>query len=92
MHAEGEEDAGGACCWLGESSCGLSEPLSHSVFFFPSPQHMKRVINLFELPRRLGILQFVECETPCCVLTAEGYKRGVCLRYRVCVTSCAASL
>jgi hypothetical protein len=54
---------------------------------------------VFELPQRLGILQYVEYEPPrrewCTkdgcpyegVLTAEGCKKGVCLRYRVWVFS-----
>ncbi len=56
----------------------------------------KRVtITIFELPQRLGILQYVEYEPPprewCSsdwcphegVLTAEGCRRGVCIKYRV---------
>jgi hypothetical protein len=54
---------------------------------------------VFELPQKLGILQYVEYEPPprewcindgCLyegVLTAEGCKRGVCVRYRVWVFS-----
>jgi hypothetical protein len=53
---------------------------------------------VFELPRKLGILQYVEYEPPpkecindgCLyegVLTAEGCKRGVCVKYRVWVHS-----
>jgi hypothetical protein len=54
---------------------------------------------VFELPQRLGILQYVEYEPPprewctnegCLyegVLTAEGCRRGVCVRYRVWVFS-----
>ncbi len=54
---------------------------------------------VFELPQRLGILQYVEYEPPprewCAedgclyegVLTAEGCRKGVCVRYRVWVHS-----
>jgi hypothetical protein len=54
---------------------------------------------VFELPQKLGILQYVEYEPPpkewctndgCLyegVLTAEGCRRGVCVRYRVWVYS-----
>jgi len=54
---------------------------------------------VFELPQRLGVLQYVEYEPPqlewctsdgCLyegVLTAEGCRRGVCVRYRVWVHS-----
>jgi len=54
---------------------------------------------VFELPQKLGILQYVEYEPPprewCAgdgclyegVLTAEGCRRGVCVRYRVWVHS-----
>ena len=54
---------------------------------------------VFELPRRLGVLQYVEYEPPprewCAsdgclyegVLTAEGCRRGVCIKYRVWVHS-----
>jgi hypothetical protein len=56
---------------------------------------IKTVASVFELPQRLGILQCVEYEPPprewctndgCLyegVLTAEGCKRGVCIKYRV---------
>ncbi len=47
---------------------------------------------VFELPQRLGILQYVEYEPPggwctdrCLyvgVLTAEGCRKGLCVRYR----------
>jgi hypothetical protein len=51
----------------------------------------KRTITVFELPQKLGILQYVEYEPPpreWCVngclyeglLTAEGCRRGVCVR------------
>ncbi len=59
---------------------------------------IKTTAAVFELPRRLGILQYVEYEPPpreWCVngclyeglLTAEGCRRGVCVRYRVWVHS-----
>jgi hypothetical protein len=60
---------------------------------------IKTTTSLFELPQRLGILQYVEYEPPprewCTsdgcpyegVLTAEGCKRGICVRYRVWVHS-----
>jgi hypothetical protein len=56
---------------------------------------VKTTAVVFELPQKLGILQYVEYEPPprewctndgCLyegVLTAEGCKRGVCVRYRV---------
>jgi hypothetical protein len=60
---------------------------------------IKTVASVFELPQKLGILQYVEYESPprewCAgdgclyegVLTAEGCKRGVCVRHRVWVHS-----
>jgi hypothetical protein len=60
---------------------------------------VKTVASVFELPQRLGIIQYVEYEPPprewctsdgCLyeeVLTAEGCKRGVCVKYRVLVHS-----
>jgi hypothetical protein len=59
---------------------------------------VKTVASVFELPQRLGILQYVEYEPPprewCAgeclyegLLTAEGCRRGVCVRYRVWVYS-----
>ncbi len=60
---------------------------------------IKTTAVAFELSRKLGILQYVEYEPPpkewctsegCLyegVLTAEGCKRGVCVRYRVWVYS-----
>jgi hypothetical protein len=59
---------------------------------------IKTVAAVFELPQRLGILQYVEYEPPprewCAgeclyegLLTAEGCRRGVCVRYRVWVWS-----
>jgi len=59
---------------------------------------IKTTAVVFELPQRLGILQYVEYEPPrrewctdgCLyegLLTAEGCRRGVCLRYRVWVHS-----
>jgi hypothetical protein len=60
---------------------------------------IKTVAVVFELPQRLGVLQYVEYEPPprewctsegCLyegVLTAEGCRRGVCVRYRVWIHS-----
>jgi len=60
---------------------------------------VKTVAAVFELPQKLGILQYVEYEPPrrewctsdgCLyegVLTAEGCRKGVCVRYRVWVHS-----
>jgi hypothetical protein len=60
---------------------------------------MKVAVSLFELPRLLGMPQYVEYEPPprewCTsdycphegLLTAEGCRRGVCVRYRVWVYS-----
>ncbi|MCC6031778.1 MAG: hypothetical protein LM566_02530 [Pyrobaculum sp.] len=59
---------------------------------------VKTTASVFELPQKLGILQYVEYEPPprewctdgCLykgVLTAEGCRRGVCVRYRVWVHS-----
>jgi hypothetical protein len=60
---------------------------------------VKTVASAFELPQKLGILQYVEYEPPprewctndgCLyegLLTAEGCRRGVCVRYRVWVHS-----
>jgi hypothetical protein len=60
---------------------------------------IKTTAVVFELPQRLGILQYVEYEPPpkewctsegCLyegVLTAEGCRRGVCIKYRVWVFS-----
>ncbi len=60
---------------------------------------VKTVASVFELPQRLGILQYVEYEPPqregctndgCLyegVLTAEGCRKGICVRYRVLVHS-----
>jgi hypothetical protein len=60
---------------------------------------VKTTAAVFELPQKLGILQYVEYEPPprewctndgCLyegVLTAEGCRRGVCVRYRVWVYS-----
>jgi hypothetical protein len=59
----------------------------------------KRTITVFELPQKLGILQCVEYEPPprgwCTsegcphegLLTAEGCRRGICIKYRVWVYS-----
>jgi hypothetical protein len=61
---------------------------------------IKTAALVFELPQKLGILQYVEYEPPrrewCTpewgcpyegVLTAEGCKKGVCIRYRALVVS-----
>ncbi len=59
---------------------------------------VKTTAAVFELPQKLGILQYVEYESPprewctdgCLydgVLTAEGCRKGVCVRYRVWVHS-----
>jgi len=60
---------------------------------------IKTVVSVFELPQKLGILQYVEYEPPpkewctndgCLyegLLTAEGCRRGVCVKYRVWVWS-----
>ncbi len=60
---------------------------------------IKTTAAVFELPQKLGILQYVEYEPPlkewctsdgCLyegVLTAEGCRRGVCVKYRVWVHS-----
>jgi len=60
---------------------------------------IKTTAAVFELPQRLGILQYVEYEPPpkewCAgdgclyegMLTAEGCRRGVCVKYRVWVHS-----
>jgi hypothetical protein len=60
---------------------------------------IKTVAAVFELPQKLGVLQYVEYEPPprewCAedgclyegLLTAEGCRRGVCIKYRVWVHS-----
>ena len=59
---------------------------------------IKTTASVFELPQKLGILQYVEYEPPprewctggcLCegVLTAEGCRKGICVRYRVWVHS-----
>jgi hypothetical protein len=60
---------------------------------------IKTTAAVFELPQKLGILQYVEYEPPpkewctsegCLyegVLTAEGCRRGICIKYRVWVHS-----
>jgi hypothetical protein len=62
-------------------------------------RRIRTTAAVFELPQKLGILQYVEYEPPprewctndgCLyegVLTAEGCRRGVCVRYRVWVHS-----
>ena len=60
---------------------------------------IKTVAAVFELPQKLGVLQYVEYEPPprewCAgdgclyegLLTAEGCRKGVCVKYRVWVHS-----
>jgi len=60
---------------------------------------IKTTAAVFELPQKLGVLQYVEYEPPprewctsegCLyegILTAEGCRRGVCIKYRVWVHS-----
>jgi hypothetical protein len=62
-------------------------------------RRIKTTVAVFELPQKLGILQYVEYEPPprewctsegCLyegLLTAEGCRRGVCIKYRVWVHS-----
>jgi hypothetical protein len=62
-------------------------------------KRIRTTAAVFELPQRLGVLQYVEYEPPprewctnegCLyegVLTAEGCRKGVCVRYRVWVHS-----
>jgi len=62
-------------------------------------RRIRTTAAVFELPQKLGILQYVEYEPPprewCAgdgclyegLLTAEGCRKGVCLRYRVWVHS-----
>jgi hypothetical protein len=62
-------------------------------------RRIRATAAVFELPQRLGILQYVEYEPPprewctndgCLyegILTAEGCRRGVCIKYRVWVWS-----
>jgi len=62
-------------------------------------RRIKTTAVVFELPQKLGILQYVEYEPPprewctsegCLyegILTAEGCRRGVCIKYRVWVHS-----
>jgi len=62
-------------------------------------RRIRTAATVFELPQKLGILQYVEYEPPprewctndgCLyegLLTAEGCRRGVCVRYRVWVHS-----
>lgn len=61
-------------------------------------KRIKTTATVFELPQKLGILQYVEYEPPprewctdgCLyggVLTVEGCRRGVCIKYRVWVWS-----
>jgi hypothetical protein len=58
-------------------------------------RRIRTTASVFELPQGLGVLQYVEYEPPrrewCAsegclyggILTAEGCRKGVCLRYRV---------
>jgi hypothetical protein len=66
--------------------------------YMTAAKEVKTTAAVFELPQKLGILQYVEYEPPpkewCAseclyegVLTAEGCKKGVCVRYRVWVFS-----
>ncbi len=53
---------------------------------------LKTTVAVFDLPQRLGIPQYVEYEPAryslyTGLLTAEGCRRGVCVRYRVWVSS-----
>ena len=61
-------------------------------------RRIRTTAAVFELPQKLGVLQYVEYEPPpkewctdgCLyegVLTAEGCRRGVCVRYRMWVYS-----
>jgi hypothetical protein len=62
-------------------------------------RRIRTTASVFELPQKLGVLQYVEYEPPprewctsegCLyegILTAEGCRRGVCVRYRVWVHS-----
>ncbi len=62
-------------------------------------RRIRTTAAVFELPQRLGVLQYVEYEPPpkewCAsdgclyegVLTAEGCRKGVCIKYRVWVHS-----
>jgi hypothetical protein len=62
-------------------------------------RRIRTTASVFELPQKLGILQYVEYEPPprewCAgdgclyegLLTAEGCRKGVCVRYRVWVHS-----
>ncbi len=61
-------------------------------------RRIRATASVFELPQKLGILQYVEyepsprewCNNGCLyegVLTAEGCRKGICVRYRVWVHS-----
>jgi len=62
-------------------------------------KRIRATVSVFELPQKLGILQYVEYEPPprewCAgdrclyegMLTAEGCRKGVCVKYRVWVYS-----
>jgi hypothetical protein len=72
---------------------------SKEVDMTTAAKKIKTTATVFELPRKLGVLQYVEYEPPprewctndgCLyegLLTAEGCRRGVCIRYRAWVWS-----
>jgi hypothetical protein len=72
---------------------------SKKVDMTATAKKVKTTAVVFELPQKLGILQYVEYESPprewctsdgCLyegLLTAEGCRKGVCIRYRVWVYS-----
>jgi hypothetical protein len=67
--------------------------------FMETTKKLKTTASVFELPQRLGVLQYVEYEPPpkewctsegCLyegVLVAEGCRKGICIKYRVWVYS-----
>jgi hypothetical protein len=71
----------------------------HNFMDGKTVKKVKTTAAVFELPQKLGILQYVEYEPPpkewCAsdgclyegLLTAEGCRKGVCVRYRVWVYS-----
>jgi hypothetical protein len=72
---------------------------SEEVDMTEAAKKVKTTAAVFELPQKLGILQYVEYEPPprewctsdgCLyegLLTAEGCRRGICVKYRVWVHS-----
>jgi hypothetical protein len=72
---------------------------SEEVDMTAAAKKVKTTAAVFELPQKLGILQYVEYEPPprewctndgCLyegLLTAEGCRRGICVKYRVWVHS-----